>query len=124
GYYIEVTNANLSRVPKDYIRKQTLTNSERYITPDLKEYETLVLNAQERLGKLESELFAQLRADIAIHAAEQILNTAHALAEIDVYLSLAQLAAQHNYCCPQLNENDTIHPIAGRPPVVDQAHSD
>src|SRR5947209_644944 len=124
GYYIEVTNANTSRVPKDYIRKQTLTNSERYITPDLKEYETLILNAQERIGKLETELFAQLRADIAIHAAEQILDTAHAIAEIDVYLSLAQVAAQHNYCRPQLNENDTIHIVAGRHPVVEQAQAD
>ncbi|HYK86626.1 MAG TPA: DNA mismatch repair protein MutS [Ktedonobacteraceae bacterium] len=121
GYYIEVSNANLSRVPKDYIRKQTLTNCERYITPDLKEYEALVLNAQERVGKLESELFSQLRADIAVHASEQILNTAHAIAEIDVYLSLAQVAAQNNYCCPQLNEGDTIHIVAGRHPVVEQA---
>ncbi|TMD67082.1 MAG: DNA mismatch repair protein MutS [Chloroflexi bacterium] len=124
GYYIEVTNANASRVPADYIRKQTLTNCERYITSDLKEYETLILNAQERLGKLETELFAQLRADIAIHAAEQILDTAHAIAEIDVYLSLAQVAAQHNYCRPQLNENDTIHIVAGRHPVVEQAQAD
>ena len=124
GYYIEVSNSNLSRVPKDYIRKQTLTNCERYITSDLKEYEALVLNAQERLGKLESELFAQLRADIAIHSAEQILNTAHALAEIDVYLSLAQVAAQHNYCRPQINASDTIHIVAGRHPVVEQAQSE
>jgi DNA mismatch repair protein MutS len=124
GYYIEVTNANVNRVPRDYIRKQTLTNCERYITPDLKEYETLILNAQERIGKLESELFAQLRADIAIHAAEQILATAHALAEIDVYLSLAQVAAQYNYCRPQLNEDDTIHIVAGRHPVVEQTQPD
>jgi len=114
----------VSRVPGDYIRKQTLTNCERYITPDLKEFETLILNAQERIGKLETELFAQLRADIAIHAAEQILDTAHALAEIDVYLSLAQVAAQHNYCRPQLNESDTIHIVAGRHPVVEQAQAD
>ena len=124
GYYIEVSNANANRVPKDYIRKQTLTNCERYITPDLKEYETLILNAQERIGKLESELFAQLRADIAIHAAEQILDTAHAVAEIDVYLSLTQVAAQHNYCRPQLNEGDTIHIVAGRHPVVEQTQAD
>ncbi len=124
GYYIEVSKANLSRVPKDYIRKQTLTNCERYITPDLKEYEALVLNAQERVGKLESELFAQLRADIAIQASEHILNTAHALAEVDVYLSLAQVAARNNYCRPQLNEGDTIHIVAGRHPVVEQAQAD
>ncbi len=124
GYYIEITNANVSRVPSDYIRKQTLTNCERYITPDLKEYETLILNAQERIGKLEGEIFAQLRADIAIHAAEHILDTAHALAEIDVYLSLAQVAAQHNYCCPQLNEGDSIHIVAGRHAVVEQAQAE
>src|SRR5579859_1786688 len=124
GYYIEVTNANVSRVPADYIRKQTLTNCERFITPQLKEFETLILNAQERIGKLETELFAQLRADIAIRAADQILDTAHALAEIDVYLSLAQVAAQHNYCRPQLNESDTIHIVAGRHPVVEQTQAD
>ena len=124
GYYIEITNANVSRVPSDYIRKQTLTNCERYITPDLKEYETLILNAQERIGKLEGEIFAQLRADIAIHAAEHILDTAHALAEIDVYLSLAQVAAQHNYCRPQLNEGDSIHIVAGRHAVVEQAQAE
>jgi DNA mismatch repair protein MutS len=124
GYYIEVSNSNLGRVPEDYIRKQTLTNGERYITPDLKEYESLILNAQERIGKMESEIFAQLRADIAIHASESILNTAHALAEIDVYLSLTQVAAQHSYCRPQLNDSDTIHIVAGRHPVVEQAQSE
>ena len=124
GYYIEVTNSNLSRVPADYIRKQTLSTGERYITADLKEYETLILNAQERISKLEGELFAQLRADIAIHAAEPILDTAHALAEIDVYLSLAEVAAQHGYCRPQLNDGDTIHIVAGRHPVVEQAQAE
>ncbi len=124
GYFIEVTNSQLSRVPSDYIRKQTLTNGERFITPGLKEYETLVLNAQERSSKLESELFAQLRADIAVHASERILNTARALAEIDVYLSLANVAAQHNYCRPQLNEGDTLHIVAGRHPVIEQSQAE
>ncbi len=124
GYYIEVTNSNLSRVPQDYIRKQTLSTGERYITPDLKEYETLILNAQDRIGKMESELFAQLRADIAIHSAERIIDTAHALAEIDVYLSLAEVAAQHSYCRPQLNDGDTIHIVAGRHPVVEQTQAE
>jgi len=124
GYYIEVTNSHLNRVPADYIRKQTLSNGERYITPDLKEYETLILNAQDRISKLEGELFAQLRADIAIHASEPILDTAHTLAEIDAYLSLAEVAARHNYCRPQLNEGDTIHIVAGRHPVVEQAQAE
>ena len=124
GYFIEITNANKDRVPPEYIRKQTLTGAERFITPDLKEYETLVLNAQERVNKLESELFAQLRAEIAIHAAERILDTARALAEIDVYLSLASVAAQRNYCCPTLNDGDTIHIVAGRHPVIEQSQAD
>jgi len=124
GYFIEVSKSHLSRVPQDYIRKQTLTTGERFLTPDLKEQETLILNAQERSSKLESELFAQLRAEIAIHATERILNTAHALAEIDVYLSLASVAAQHNYCRPQLNEGDTVHIVAGRHPVIEQSQVD
>ena len=124
GYFIEITNSNKDRVPPEYIRKQTLTGAERFVTPDLKEYETLVLNAQERVNKLESELFAQLRAEIAIHAAERILDTAHALAEIDVYLSLASVAAQRNYCRPMLNDGDTIHIVAGRHPVIEQSQAD
>ncbi|HZU69236.1 MAG TPA: DNA mismatch repair protein MutS [Ktedonobacteraceae bacterium] len=123
GYFIEVTNSNLSRVPADYVRKQTLSTGERYITSDLKEYETLVLNAQERMNKLESELFAQLRADIAGQA-ERVLATAHTLAEIDVYLSLAEVAGRSNYCRPQLNDGDTIHIVAGRHPVIELAQSE
>ncbi len=124
GYYIEISNANRNRVPDDYIRRQTLTNGERFVTPELKEHEALILNAQERIGKLESELFAQLRASIAQDASEQILTTAHALAEIDVYLSLAEVAAKYNYCRPTLNEGDTIHIVAGRHPVIEQAQTD
>ncbi len=124
GYYIEVSNININRVPADYMRRQTLTNCERYITPDLKEYETLILNAQDRINKMEGEFFIQLRTDIATHAYERILDTAHVLAQIDVYLSLAEIAARNNYCRPQLNESDTIHIVAGRHPVVEQAQTD
>ena len=124
GYYIEVSNSQLNRVPKEYQRRQTLSNCERYITSDLKEYEALILNAQERMNKLENEFFTQLRADIAQHASERILDTAHALAEIDVYLSLTEVAARQNYCRPLLNESDTIHIVAGRHPVVEQAQAD
>ncbi|HLH60272.1 MAG TPA: DNA mismatch repair protein MutS [Ktedonobacteraceae bacterium] len=123
GYFIEVTNSNLNRVPPDYVRKQTLSSGERYITSDLKEYETLVLNAQERMNNLESELFAQLRADIGGQA-QRILATAHTLAEIDVYLGLAEVAGRYNYCRPQLNDGDTIHIVAGRHPVIEQAQSE
>jgi DNA mismatch repair protein MutS len=121
GYYLEVTNSQLSRVPPEYIRKQTLTTGERYITPDLKEYEALILNAQEKSSKLEQELFYQLRADLAIQYAERILATARALAELDVYLSLAQVAARWNYCRPHVNTGTTIHIVAGRHPVVEQS---
>src|SRR5215469_12058575 len=121
GYFIEVSNSQVSRVPADYVRKQTLSTGERFITPELKEYETLILNAQDRIGKLESELFAQVRAEIAINTAERVLSTAHTLAEIDVYLSLAEVAAQHNYCRPQLDDGEGIHIVAGRHPVIEQA---
>ncbi len=124
GYYIEITNANINRVPTEYIRRQTLTNAERYITPDLKEYETLVLNAQDRINKMENEFFVQLRTDIALHASDRILSTAHALAEIDVFLSLAEVAAKNNYCRPAINDGDTIHIVAGRHPVVEQTLSE
>jgi DNA mismatch repair protein MutS len=124
GYYIEVSKSNANRVPADYLRRQTLTSSERFITPDLKEYETLVLNAQDRVNKMENEFFIQLRSDIAMHASERILDTAHTLAEIDVYLSLAEVAVKNNYCRPQINDGDTIHIVAGRHPVVEQAQND
>ena len=124
GYSIEVSKSNLSRVPSNYIRRQTLTNGERFVTPELKEQEALILNAQERMAKLESELFAQLRTRIAQDASERILTTAHTLAEIDVYLSLAEVAAKYNYCRPTLNDGDTIHIVAGRHPVIEQAQTE
>lgn len=124
GFSIEVTRANLSRVPSDYIRRQTLTNGERFVTPELKEQEALILNAQERGAKLESEIFAQLRASIALENAEPVLETAHALAEIDVYLSLAEVAAKQNYCRPTLNDSDAIYIVAGRHPVIEQAQTE
>jgi DNA mismatch repair protein MutS len=124
GYFIEVSNAHRQRVPPDYQRRQTLTNSERFVTADLKEYEAMILNARERINKLEGELFAQLRAEIAAQAGECILATAHALAEIDVYLSLAEVAARNRYCRPELDDGDRIHIVAGRHPVVEQAQPD
>ncbi|GCE47077.1 DNA mismatch repair protein MutS [Thermosporothrix hazakensis] len=124
GYFIEVTKSNLDRVPADYQRRQTLTNCERYITSELKEQEALILNAQERINRMENEFFVQLRSDIAVHASERILDTAHAVAELDVYLSLAEIAAKNNYCRPIIDESDTIHIVAGRHPVVEQTQSD
>jgi DNA mismatch repair protein MutS len=121
GYFLEISNSQLSRVPGDYIRKQTLSTGERFITPDLKEYEALILNAHEKSTKLEQELFVQLRADLAIQYAERILATARALAELDVGLGLASVAERWNYCRPQINDSTTIHLVAGRHPVVEQA---
>ena len=96
----------MARVPDDYIRKQTLTTGERFITPELKEYEALILNAQEHSVKLEQELFAALRARIAEEWAERALRTARALGELDVLLALAEVAARHGYCRPELDEGD------------------
>ncbi len=119
GYYLEVSNSQLSRVPADYIRKQTLSTGERYITPDLKEYEALILNAHEKGVKLEQELFAALRAEVAAQWGEATLRTARALAELDTLLALGEVASRRNYCRPTLDESDTIHIVAGRHPVVE-----
>lgn len=118
GYYIEVTTPNLPQVPPEYIRKQTLANAERFITPELKEYESLILNAEERLIELETTLFKEVCAQIA-GAAPRLLATARTLAEMDVYAALAEVAVRYRYVRPQLNDGDTIHIIAGRHPVVE-----
>ncbi len=119
GYYLEITNSQLNRAPENYIRKQTLTTGERFITPELKEYEALILNAREKIIKLEQDLFAALRAEIAAQWAERVLRTARALAELDVVLALGEVASRQGYCRPELDEGDTIHIVAGRHPVVE-----
>src|SRR5260221_4575980 len=124
GYYLEVTNSQAAKVPDNYIRKQTITTGERFITPDLKEYEALILNAHEKSVKLEQELFAQLRAEIAAQHAERILRAARSLAELDVVLSLAEVASRQGYCRPQLDESDALHVVAGRHPVVELSQGD
>ncbi|MEW5717715.1 MAG: DNA mismatch repair protein MutS [Chloroflexota bacterium] len=118
GYYIEVTTPNLPQTPPEYIRKQTLVNAERFITPDLKEYESLILNAEERLVELETTLFKEICAQIA-GASTRLLATARALAELDVYAALAEVAMRYRYTRPQLNDGDAIHVAAGRHPVVE-----
>lgn len=123
GYYIEITTPNVPQAPAEYIRKQTLTNAERYITPELKEYESLILNAEERLTELETTLFKEICAQIA-GAASRLLATARTLAEIDVYASLAEVAMRYRYARPQLNDGDAIHITAGRHPVVELALRD
>ncbi len=120
GYYIEVTHANTRLVPSDYIRKQTLTNAERYITPELKEYETLILNAEERILQIERRLFSEL-CQFAGGFGERLLGTAAALAEIDVAASLAEVAALNDYVRPALADDIVLRIEAGRHPVVEGA---
>lgn len=118
GYYLEVTTPNVPLAPKDYIRKQTLTNAERYITPELKEYEALILNAEERLVELETTLFRALCGEIAQYA-ERVLKTAHAIAELDVYAALAEVAIRQRYARPELVAESVIEIRGGRHPVVE-----
>ncbi|RMF77460.1 MAG: DNA mismatch repair protein MutS [Chloroflexi bacterium] len=119
GYYIEVTHANTSKIPDNYIRKQTLVNAERYITPELKDYEALVLNAEDEILAIERELFAELCAELS-RAAPQMLETARAIAHLDVFLSLADVAVREDYVRPELTEDDTLIIRGGRHPVVEQ----
>ncbi len=119
GYYIEVTTANAALVPADYIRKQTLVNAERYITPDLKEYESLVLNAEERILELEGQLFRSVLAQIAT-AAPRLLETAAGVAKLDVAAALAEVAEANRYVRPILADDGTIDIKAGRHPVVEK----
>jgi len=118
GYYIEVTHSNVEQIPPEYIRKQTLTSAERYITPDLKEYETLILNAQERELELETRLFQEICTQIA-HAADRLLSTSQSLAYLDVVAALAEVALQNNYVRPTLSADDRLEIVAGRHPVVE-----
>ncbi|MCX6033319.1 MAG: DNA mismatch repair protein MutS [Chloroflexi bacterium] len=122
GYYIEVTTANAALVPADYIRKQTLVNAERYITPELKEYEALVLNAEERILELEGQLYRQVLAQIAA-AAPRLLAAAAAVAELDVFASLAEVAEANRYVRPTLADDRVIDIKAGRHPVVEKLHT-
>ena len=119
GYYLEVTNSYKDLVPDYYTRKQTLTNAERYITPELKELEETILGAEDKLIQLEYELFRQLRERITGEVA-RIQKTAKAVAGLDVLLSLAKVADDHHYCRPKLNENGQIDIRDGRHPVVEK----
>jgi DNA mismatch repair protein MutS len=120
GYYIEVSRANFNLVPPDYIRKQTLAEAERFFTPELKEYESLILNAQEKITDLESAIFRQLCQQIGA-VGEQILATARAIAQIDVLCSLAEIAVRHGYVKPTLINNYAIDIKGGRHPIVEQS---
>ena len=119
GYYIEISNSNLAQAPEDYVRRQTLVGGERFITPEMKEYESLILNAQDRIGEIEGALFRQVCQQVAGHA-EQILSTARAIANIDVFASLAEVASRFGYVRPVLDEGDAVTIKQGRHPVVER----
>lgn len=118
GYYIEVSNANADRVPSDYVRKQTLVNAERFITPELKEYETLVLNAEEQILAVERRLFGELCSALS-RDGERLLSTARMIAHLDAFTSLADVAAREGYTRPTLTDDDLLVIKDGRHPVVE-----
>jgi DNA mismatch repair protein MutS len=122
GYYIEVSKSNLDLVPERYIRKQTLTGGERFYTPELKEYESIILNAQERILELETAIFRQVCQQIAA-SGEKILSSARALAEIDVFAGLAEAAVRYGYARPELTDDDAVTINGGRHPVVERTLS-
>ena len=123
GYYIEVSNGNLSKVPDNYIRKQTLVNCERFITPELKELEGKVLSSGDRLKALEFELFSNVR-DIVGQCALRIVKTAEAMAELDCTASLSEAAERYRYCEPEVDTSDEIEIKEGRHPVVERMKTD
>ncbi|MCB9501493.1 MAG: DNA mismatch repair protein MutS [Deferribacteres bacterium] len=118
GYYIEVTKPNLPKVPEHYIRKQTLVNAERFITPELKEYEEQILGAEEKIVSIEYELFNELRQKAAGFAAV-IQKNAATVAELDCLVSFAELAVTQNYCKPKVNEGTDLKIVEGRHPVIE-----
>ncbi|MGB2895356.1 MAG: DNA mismatch repair protein MutS [Anaerolineales bacterium] len=119
GYYIEITKANSERAPEDYIRKQTLVNAERYITPEMKEYESQVLTAEEQIREVEREIFHEICAQIAAQAA-RLLGTARAIGRLDVVSALAEVAAHRDFIRPELVVNDALDIQDGRHPVVEE----
>jgi DNA mismatch repair protein MutS len=118
GYYIEITKANLKAVPADYIRKQTLVNGERYITPDLKEYEAKVLNSQEVIEKLEGQILARVRDQVAVHYGA-LNQTGSALALLDALVSLAEVAESQHFTRPRVDKGSALVIRDGRHPVVE-----
>ena len=118
GYFIEISKGNLSRVPDNYERRQTLTNAERFTTPELKDWEQKVLGAEEKIKELETEIFYDIRKQIR-EETRKMQSTARALATLDVLASLAEIAARQNYVCPVLHDGDEIEIKQGRHPIVE-----
>jgi DNA mismatch repair protein MutS len=123
GYYIEVSKANLRQVPQEYIRKQTLVGGERFFTPELKEYESRILNAQERIAELESEIFRRVCRQVA-DTSEAVLAAADTLANIDVLCGLAEVAVRYSYIRPELTTGNVLAVKEGRHPVVEWSLAD
>ena len=123
GYYIEVSKSFINQVPDSYVRKQTLANSERYITPELKELETTIFGASDKVKNLEYELFVQVRDKVAENSV-RIRKSAAALAQLDVFVSLAEAAALNNYVCPEVDMSDKLIIRDGRHPVVEKFVND
>lgn len=120
GYYIEVTHTHKDKVPDDFIRKQTLVNAERFITPELKEVEEKILSAEERMQTLEAEIFSELLIHTAEYA-DEIQQNARAIAELDCLQSLAEIACRYNYCKPKVTDGTVLNIKAGRHPVVERS---
>jgi DNA mismatch repair protein MutS len=118
GYYIEVSNGKLGQVPSDYIRRQTLTNAERFITPELKEHEALILSAEEHIEEMERSIYAEVLRQLSVFYT-QLMTTASAIAQVDVLLSFAEVAAHQGYVRPVLQQENSIEIIGGRHPVVE-----
>jgi DNA mismatch repair protein MutS len=119
GYFIEVSKLQAEKVPERYIRKQTLVNAERFITPELKEFENKVLGAEERRTDLEYELFIQIRQTLA-GASSRILKTANIIAQLDFLIGNAEMAHKYNYLRPEVSESDAIRIVEGRHPVIER----
>ncbi len=119
GYYIEISKANLDRVPSDYDRKQTLVNAERFITPELKELEVKILEAEDKILTIEKDLFEALRIETAANA-KSIRGTANALAKLDVLLCLAEVAVRRKYVRPKFSDSGELKIVNGRHPVVER----
>ncbi len=120
GYYIEVSKPNLSQVPQEYIRKQTLVNGERYFTPELKEYESLILNARDRMAEMEADLFRGVCREVAGFS-ERVLALGQSLANLDVLAGLAEAASRYDYVRPVLDEGGVLDIKQGRHPVVEKS---
>ena len=115
-----MTKANIDSVPEHYIRKQTLVNCERYVTPELKEMEAIVLNAESRINSLEYDLFVKLRNKLKTYI-DKLQKTADAVAELDVIASYAEISSINGYVKPSINDSDVINIVEGRHPVIEQS---